>query len=395
VWIFGALGGLATTLVVGTRAIVRKRASAQGLLTGTPMCDGIPLVPLGNLVFGGHEIRRGTLADSAREIHESTGTIPFPLLTALRADLARASKEIRPGCLVNAGRTIQGLASGKPARAAPLRDEVRRLQRDIRTFRTRHRLARVICVNLTSTEPNLRLGRAHRTLAGLDAAIDADQRSAVRPSTIYAYVAASLGLPLIHFTPSNSALVPAVCELFQREGTPFMGADGKTGETLVKSALAPMFKYRNLRVLTWQGYNLLGDRDGVVLAAEENKRAKVAGKEAVLGKILGYPLHAHVGIDYVPSLNDLKTAWDFIHFQGFLDYKMSMQFTWQGCDAILAAPIVLDMIRLADLAQRRGEAGPMRHLSCFFKRPHGVDEHDLHLQWHLLTDYLAAVRRHE
>jgi myo-inositol-1-phosphate synthase len=98
-----------------------------------------------------------------------------------------------------------------------------------------------------------------------------------------------------------------------------------------------------------------------------------------------------VGIDYVPSLNDLKTAWDFIHFQGFLGYKMSMQFTWQGCDAILAAPIVLDMIRLADLAQRRGETGPMKHLSCFFKSPLDVAQHDLHVQWHLMTDYVRSV----
>ena len=172
-----------------------------------------------------------------------------------------------------------------------------------------------------------------------------------------------------------------------------MGADGKTGETLVKSSLAPMFKYRNLNVLSWQGYNILGDRDGVVLANAENKQAKVESKDGLLSKILGYPLHTHVGIDYVPSLNDLKTAWDFIHFQGFLGYKMSMQFTWQGCDAILAAPIVIDMVRLADLAQRRGETGPMRHLSCFFKSPIDVDQHDLHLQWHLLTDYVKEVRK--
>jgi myo-inositol-1-phosphate synthase len=129
-----------------------------------------------------------------------------------------------------------------------------------------------------------------------------------------------------------------------------------------------------------------------VLAHDENKAAKLESKDALLPSILGYPLHTHVAIDYVPSLNDLKTAWDFIHFQGFLGFKMTMQFTWQGCDAILAAPIVLDMIRLADLAQRRGEAGPMRHLACFFKQPSGVAEHDLHQQWHLLTEYLERCR---
>jgi myo-inositol-1-phosphate synthase len=250
----------------------------------------------------------------------------------------------------------------------------------------------VVCVNLTSTEPPLQLGRAHATLAAFERALDQDDQRAVRPSTLYAYAAAALGLPFVHFTPSNATLIPAVRELFDRTRAPYMGADGKTGETLVKSALAPMFKYRNLRVLTWQGYNLLGDRDGVVLADEENKRAKVASKDALLPRILGYPLHTHVGIDYVPSLHDLKTAWDFIHFEGFLGHRMALQFTWQGCDAILAAPLVLDLVRFADLAARRGEHGPLRHLACFFKQPLGVDEHDLHQQWHLLTDYVARRR---
>jgi myo-inositol-1-phosphate synthase len=113
----------------------------------------------------------------------------------------------------------------------------------------------------------------------------------------------------------------------------------------------------------------------------------------VLSHILGYPLHTHVGIDFVPSLKDQKTAWDFIHFAGFLDYKMSLQFTWQGCDAILAAPIVLDMVRLAEFAKRSGERGLMTQLSCFFKSPVGVDEHDLHFQFHHLMDWVRARRK--
>jgi len=111
----------------------------------------------------------------------------------------------------------------------------------------------------------------------------------------------------------------------------------------------------------------------------------------LLEEILGYHLHTHVGIDYVASLKDMKTAWDFIHFQGFMDFKMSMQFTWQGCDAILAAPLVLDMIRLADFAARQEESGRMIQLSSFFKSPLGVKEHDLHFQFHALMDY---IQRH-
>ena len=380
-------------MIVGARAISRGKASSQGLLTETDLFGGVPLARLDQLVFGGHEVRDGTLYESATEIYEQTGTISYPLLKLLKRDLDKVSAEIRPGCIVNAGRMINRLAGSRAAKVErPLRAQIERLQGDIRSFMRKNRLERCVAVNLTSTEPKIKLTRTHASRKALENAFDKDRRSVVRPSTLYAYTAASLGIPFIHFTPSNAALIPAVREVFDDSATPYMGCDGKTGETLVKSALAPMFKYRDLRVLSWQGYNILGDRDGVVLADAENKRAKVESKDGLLSRILGYPLHTHVGIDYVPSLNDLKTAWDFIHFQGFLDYKMSLQFTWQGCDAILAAPIVIDMLRVADLAQRRGESGPMTQLSCFFKSPLGVDEHDLHLQWHLLTDYIGQVK---
>ena len=388
VWIFGAMGGLSTTMIVGARAIARGVVGTQGLLTETDGFRCLGLQGIDGLVFGGHEVRKGKILESAQEIYEHTGTIPYPMLRALAPDLRKVDANIRRGSLVNAGKTIMKIAGKQSAKPATLRNEIRRLQRDIRGFLKRNKLKRCVCVNLTSTEPKLRMTKHHETCSGVESIIDANHLNLVRPSAIYGYVAASLGLPFIHFTPSNAALIPGIRECFERKGTPYMGSDGKTGETLVKSSLAPMFKYRNLKVLTWQGYNILGDRDGVVLADQENKSSKVESKDALLSKILGYPLHTHVGIDYVPSLNDLKTAWDFIHFQGFLGYKMSMQFTWQGCDAILAAPIVLDMVRLADLASRRGESGPMKHLSCFFKSPLDVDQHDLHLQWHLMTDYI-------
>ncbi len=130
-----------------------------------------------------------------------------------------------------------------------------------------------------------------------------------------------------------------------------------------------------------------------MLSDERNRSAKIATKDALLPRILGYPLHTHVGIDYVPSLGDRKTAWDFIHFTGFLGYQMFMQFSWHGCDSILAAPLVLDMIRLTFLALQKGEYGRMSWLSIYFKKPIGVEEHDLHKQWHMLTDYLEKTRK--
>ncbi|MBL8727214.1 MAG: inositol-3-phosphate synthase [Planctomycetes bacterium] len=392
VWIFGAYGGLATTLVVGARAIARGLQPPRGMMTETGAVRGIALQPLADMVFGGHEIRAGDYPSQAAEIQQRTGTLPFPLLKALQKDLVAASRNVTAGVLPNAGKAISDLQDRRSRPAPRLRAQVEQVQTDLQAFAKRHRLDRIVCVNLTSTEPPLRAQAAHETLAAFDRAIDRNDVRAVRPSAIYAYAAASLGLPLIHFTPSNSALLPAIRELFAETGAPYMGCDGKTGETLVKSALAPMFKYRDLRVLTWQGYNILGDRDGRVLADTRNKQAKVASKDGLLPSILGYPLHTHVGIDYVPSLHDLKTAWDFVHFEGFLGFRMALQFTWQGCDSILAAPLVLDMVRLADLAARRGESGPMPHLACFFKQPIDGKEHDLHAQWHMLVEYLDRVR---
>ncbi|MCR9246198.1 MAG: inositol-3-phosphate synthase [bacterium] len=396
VWLFGAYGGLATTIVVGARAIARGLSAPHGLVTETPAAAEVAWQPLDGLVFGGHEVRDGDYYTAAKEIHDNTGTMPQPLLQPLRADLRKASKNVRKGVLPNAGRTIEALVEapvgGKRQKQRKLRAQVDQIEADLREFQREHKLDRVICVNVASTEPPLRLGAAHKNLAAFERALDRDDTKAVRPSTIYAYAAARLGMPFVHFTPSNATLTPAIRELFEQNGAPYMGCDGKTGETLVKSALAPMFKYRNLRVLTWQGYNILGDRDGRVLSDSANKSAKVATKDQLLPNLLGYPLHTHVGIDYVPSLNDHKTAWDFVHFEGFLGFKMILQFIWQGCDAILAAPLVLDLVRFAELAARRGETGAMTHLASFFKQPVDVAEQDLHSQWHALTEYLDRVR---
>jgi myo-inositol-1-phosphate synthase len=164
-----------------------------------------------------------------------------------------------------------------------------------------------------------------------------------------------------------------------------MGRDGKTGETLLKTALAPMFVARRLKVLAWEGYNMLGNRDGLVLDDPAAGRAKVKDKDGALRRILRDPgVHTRVRIDYVPSLDDWKTAMDFIHFRGFLGARMSLSFTWQGCDSALAAPLVLDLARLADLARRDGEKGTLPWLAPFFKTPLDVEEQDFGRQHALL-----------
>jgi len=391
VWIVGALGGIGTTMVLGSRAIARGLVSDTGLMTNSPELVRLQLVGMDDLVFGGHDVRRSDYWESAYQIYKLSGSLDLEVIQELRGELEDISADLRPGASVNCGDAISSLVTDeRSSQDESLSSTVARLTRDLREFRERHSLSRVIVVNLASTEPDLDEEHDIATPADLAAVIEADKRDWVRPSMLYALVAFQEGCGYLNFTPSTAALCPALAALGNERGLPFMGNDGKTGETLVKSALAPMFKYRNLKVLSWQGYNMLGDRDGKVLSHSDNRASKLRSKDLVLQGILGYPLHTHVGIDYVESLDDLKTAWDFIHFRGFLDHKMSMQFIWQGCDSILAAPLVLDMIRFTDLALRNGQSGPMTHLACYFKSPLGVGEHDLHQQFHQLMGYLAA-----
>jgi myo-inositol-1-phosphate synthase len=165
------------------------------------------------------------------------------------------------------------------------------------------------------------------------------------------------------------------------------GRDGKTGETLMKSVLAPMFAARNLEVMSWVGHNIFGNLDGLVLDDPVNKAAKVKGKDQIVRQILGYDPQSLVSIEYIRSLGDWKTAWDHIHFRGFLDTPMTLQFTWQGCDSLLAAPLVLDLVRFVELSHRHRETGVLTHLGSFFKQPMGLDDHDFFRQFSLLCTW--------
>ncbi len=392
IWMVGALGGVGTSMVVGARAISRGLVSDAGLVTNRPEFAALDLVPLPEIVFGGHEVRHGTFWDSAYEIYKRSASFDFEVLQELKEDLLDISEALKPGTSVNAGEAIEDIVENPMARLDDgLRSIVQRIQSDIRSFRARESVEDVVVVNLASTEPPIPEGPAIGSPEELERLLDEGDTSRIRPSMLYSYAAFLEGCGYINFTPSESALCPVMQEIGTAQSMPFMGNDGKTGETLVKAALAPMFKHRNLRVLSWQGYNMLGDRDGQILSNPENLRSKVDSKDSVLQEILGYPLHTKVGIDFVESLDDCKTAWDFIHFQGFLDRKMSMQFTWQGVDSILAAPLVLDMARLTHLAMRRGESGPMRQLGAFFKSPLDCDDHDLHRQYDALLKYYGGL----
>jgi len=390
VWLIGAQGSLASTVVLGARAIARKLAAGGGLVTELPELTSLPLVGLGDLVFGGWDIAQSGLVDRARSLARDDCAVPEPLVTRLDEDLMAVEARVRPGFAPGGGpaNLPRGSRAFLPRRES-LASAVERLGDDLDRVRREERLDTVIVVNVASTEPPLELTRDHERLDRFRRVIQQDRRALVTPSMIYAYAALDRGFSYVNFTPSVGIAVPALQELALKHHVPFYGSDGKTGETLVKTVLAPMFRCRNLEVLAWEGFNILGGGDGRVLADPRHKRSKVRSKAGVLGAALGYTPHSTVGIEYVPSLGNWKTAWDFVHFRGFLGTKMSVQFIWQGCDSILAAPLVLDLVRLTEFAQRQGEAGPMTHLACFFKDPLGVGDHSFVEQFRMLTDYVA------
>lgn len=390
VMIVGARGHLATTVMVGAAAMRLGLCGDTGMVTALEPFSQLGLVDAGNLVFSGWDIRKVDPASVIQDILGDVGYCDAEKMPLIEADLGAIAKNIFPGSAFNSGEAIQGLAADRSMlngrRVSQLISELRS---DILRFKADNDIADLVVVNLASTEPPLdRLG-FDMTLDELERAIAEDDKSVIRASTLYAYAAIDAGAVYINFTPSGGAMFDGLVELAEKRGVPIMGSDGKTGETLVKTALAPMFACRNLNVLSWQGYNILGNMDGAVLAHSENKTSKIRSKDKALSRILGYKPHAQVSIDYVPSLGDRKTAWDFIHFQGFLNTKMSLQFTWQGCDSALAAPLVLDLVRLGLFAKQQGESGLMPHLACFFKSPVGVEEHNLHRQFQMLEAYAA------
>jgi myo-inositol-1-phosphate synthase len=321
------------------------------------------------------------------------GILPAELVAACSGPAAAYDARLVPGVLdgPDLGGTDLHPESARLSAIAP-RDQVRAVRGQLARFREQERLERVVVVNLASTEAWRETPAAAASTSTLQAALE--RGDSLPASVVYALAAFEERCPYLNFTPNVGASWPALRALAEARGVPHCGNDGKTGETLVKTALAPMFAHRALRVLAWQGYNMLGNRDGEVLSEPLHKRAKVRNKDEALRSLLSDSpdLHSHVGIDYVPSLHDWKTAWDFIHFQGFLGVKMSLQFTWAGCDSALATPLVLDLARLLERAARRGEVGVLDYTAAYFKSPLGGGTHDFHRQFAALLEHLQRSR---
>ena len=374
VWFLGARGSVATTAAVGALAIAQDLVAPTGLVTSLPGLAGAGLPALGDLVLGGHDVIATPLAKRA-ELLADGGVVPRALVRAVTPGLDEIDGRLRQ-VVVHTGGPQRGCAE--------------RIEADIRRFREDERLDRVVVVDLLPTRPQPAPHPGLDDLDALEAALDGPDE--VLPAgSLYVYAALRAGCPVAEFTPGPGPRLPALQQLAEREGLPWAGSDGKTGETLLKAALAPMFAARALRVTSWAGTNILGGGDGAALADPGALASKARSKGLVLPEILGYDPEAPVHIENVADMGDWKTAWDHIAFEGFLGTRMTMQFTWQGCDSSLAAPLVLDLARLLAAAHAAGRSGPQPALGFFFKDPVGTREHRLTQQLEDLLEWAGGL----
>jgi len=391
-WLIGARGGVATTAIVGLLALKKGLIGNQGLVSQLPRFSSLPFTQWKDFVIGGHEIRDTTLVEEAEKLCTVSHAIEPHIVAKCKADLKRIDQNIRRGTLIKVGSVIEGLASPALRRKKETpRKAIEQIQKDLQAFAKKNRLDNIIVVNVSSTEPPIDAELLPREWETLNTLIDNPKKCPLSASSLYAIAALDLGYPYINFTPSLGSTPAAIRELAIERGVCHMGCDGKTGETLMKSTLAPMFALRNLEVMSWVGQNIFGNLDGVVLNDSDNKKTKIESKNHLLREILGYSPQTLVGIDYIESLGDWKTAWDHIHFKGFLGTPMTLQFIWQGCDSLLAAPLVLDLVRFAQLAHTQGETGLLTFLGSFFKSPLGVTEHDFGRQYLVLEEWAKKV----
>jgi myo-inositol-1-phosphate synthase len=372
VWLIGARGSVAATSVIGALALRAGLTDPTGCVTELPELHSPEIPGLGDLVFGGHDISSNPLAKKADTL-AAAGIVPAWLVRALADELSAVEKELRPVP-----------EAGNQAATADL------IGADLIDFQRRNDLDRVVVINVSTTEAVPEPHPAHADLGALEAEL-ATSQTLLPPSSLFAYAAFRAGCPYVDFTPSTGARLPALDQLARRQRLPYSGHDGKTGETLVKSVLAPMFALRNLRVRTWSGINLLGGGDGANLAEPAANAAKTASKQRVLAETLGYVPQGTTRIDYLEDIGDFKTAWDLVTFEGFLGVPMRMEFTWHGCDSALAAPLVLDLARLTAAAHRAGRSGPLSELAFFFKDPFGSEPHALAEQWRVLRGFVAGL----
>ena len=406
------LGAVSTTTIAGALAIRKGIAPPIGSLTqlGTirlgkrtegrspKIHEVVPLAELADVVFGGWDIFQEDCYAAAR----TAGVLEPSLLAQIRPEL----EAIQPMPAVFDRKYVKRLDGPNVKKGKNKRDLAEQVVADIRAFKETHGCDRLVMVWCGSTEIYLKETAAHASVAAFEKALDANDES-IPSSMVYAYAALREGIPYANAAPNLTADVPAMLELASRTDAPLAGKDLKTGQTLLKTIIAPGLKARLLGVQGWYSTNILGNRDGEVLDDPESFKTKEESKKSVLDYIFQphlYPglyddLCHVVRINYYPPRGDNKEGWDNIDLVGWLGYPMQLKINFLCRDSILAAPIVLDTALFLDLAKRAGMSGIQEWLSFYFKSPMAAKEiypeHDLFIQLMKLKNTLRYLKGEE
>ncbi len=398
-------GAVATTAIAGVEAIKRKLAPPIGSLTQlghlldeagrpiAPLRESVPLSPLSGLCFGTWD----PIPDNAYQAALKAKVLEADQVEELKEELSA----IRPMPAAFDQQWVKRL-NGPNVKKGSKRAIAEELCADIRGFMEKNRCQRGVMVWTGSTEAYCELSPAHKSLRAFETGLDRSDPD-IAPSMIYAWAAMQCGLPYANGAPNLTTEIPALRELAERKGLPTCGKDFKTGQTLMKTTLAPMLAARLLGVDGWFSTNILGNRDGEVLDDQASYKTKETSKLSVLSSIFDagrypelYSATEHkVSIHYYKLRGDNKEAWDAIDLTGWLGYPMQIKINFQCRDSILAAPLVLDMALLLDLAHTEGAVGPQEWMSFFFKSPltikDGTAVHDLFKQQ---TELYARLRQY-
>ncbi len=406
------LGAVSTTFIAGVMAVRKGIASPIGSLTqmGTirlgkrtegrsPLVkDLVPLASLDDLVFGGWDIFEDDSYSAAR----TAGVLDEGLLEQVRPEL----EAITPWPAVFDRRYVTRLDGPNVKRGANKMELAEQVREDIRRFKAEKGLDRLVMIWCGSTEIFMTPSPAHQSIEAFEAGLCANDVT-IPSSMVYAYAALKEGIPFANGAPNLTVDVPALMALAQQNGCPIAGKDFKTGQTLIKTVVAPGMKARLIGVRGWYSTNILGNRDGEVLDDPESFKTKEESKKSVLDYILQPDLYPQlykdlchvVRINYYPPRGDNKEGWDNIDLVGWLGYPMQLKINFLCRDSILAAPIVLDLVLFLDLAARVGWSGIQEWLSFYFKSPmHAPElypEHDLFIQLMKLKNTLRYLKGEE
>ena len=383
--VVGLGGAVGTTMAAGIELLKQGAVGMEGLPLANLRIEDLP--DYTDIVFAGWDLFGDHLAKAAED-HD--------VLTHKQFVAAEgALRSIKPWAAVENPTFLSNIEGENKLDKVSHREIIEKLRANLREFITQ--CDSVVVINLASTEKLAVEGNEiFNSLAGFEKALD-ENSADISPAMLYAYAALTKGIPYGNFTPSVAADIPALIELAEIRKVPVAGKDGKTGQTFIKTVLAPALKSRALKIEGWYSTNILGNRDGLALSNQDSLASKVKTKSSVLDDILGYEVEDHlVDIRYYRPRGDNKEAWDNIDISGFLGQSMQIKVNFLCKDSILAAPLAIEIARCLDLAKRRGESGIQEQLSVFFKLPMSKSERPVqafHEQQELLTNWLRSPNR--